>query len=126
MDFSEVYSYMTDSDGDGYYDIHDVDADEDGIPDYLEFDEGGGGEWGDEPNGVYDYLEWDMDDDGDVDSDVATHYRIDVHGYVLGIETFTIKKANTKAVYIKAVDEQGNYTITDSSGKVLYQYVHPK
>ena len=45
---------------------------------------------------------------------------------VLGIETFTIKKANTKAVYIKAVDEQGNYTITDSSGKVLYQYVHPK
>ena len=45
---------------------------------------------------------------------------------VLGIETFTIKKAKTKAVYIKAVDEQGNYTITDSSGKVLYQYVHPK
>ncbi|MBR4868377.1 MAG: InlB B-repeat-containing protein [Clostridia bacterium] len=44
----------------------------------------------------------------------------------LGIETFTIKKADTKAVYIKAVDEQGNYTITDSSGKVLYQYVHPK
>ena len=67
MDFSEVYSYMTDSDGDGFYDIHNVDADEDGIPDYLEFDEGGGGEWGDEPNGVYDYLEWDMDNDGNVD-----------------------------------------------------------
>ena len=45
---------------------------------------------------------------------------------ILGIETFTIKKANTKAVYIKAVDEQGNYTITDSSGKILHQYVHPK
>ena len=45
---------------------------------------------------------------------------------VLGIETFTIKKAKTKAVYIKAVDEQGNYTITDSSGKIIYQYVHPK
>ena len=67
MDFSEVYSYMTDSDGDGFYDIHDVDNDSDGIPDYLEFDEGGGGEWRDEPNGVYDYLEWDMDNDGDVD-----------------------------------------------------------
>ena len=67
MDFSEVYSYMTDSDGDGFYDIHNVDNDSDGIPDYLEFDEGGGGEYGDEPNGVYDYLEWDMDDDGDVD-----------------------------------------------------------
>lgn len=67
MDFSEVYSYMTDSDGDGFYDIHDVDADSDDIPDYLEFDEGGGGEWRDEPNGIYDYLEWDMDDDGDVD-----------------------------------------------------------
>lgn len=45
---------------------------------------------------------------------------------ILGIETFTIKKKNTKAVYIKAVDEQGNYTITDSTGKILYQYVHPK
>ncbi|MBO7275822.1 MAG: hypothetical protein J6V15_05555, partial [Clostridia bacterium] len=67
MDFSEVYSYMTDSDGDGFYDVHNVDDDSDGIPDYLEFDEGGGGEWGDEPNGVYDYLEWDMDNDGDVD-----------------------------------------------------------
>ena len=67
MDFSEVYSYTIDSDGDGFYDIHDVDDDSDGIPDYLEFDEGGGGEWRDEPNGVYDYLEWDMDDDGDVD-----------------------------------------------------------
>ena len=67
MDFSEVYSYMTDSDGDGFYDIHNVDDDSDGIPDYLEFDEGGGGEWRDEPNGVYDYLEWDMDSDGDVD-----------------------------------------------------------
>ncbi|MBE6870567.1 MAG: hypothetical protein E7491_01275, partial [Ruminococcaceae bacterium] len=67
MDFSEVYSYMIDSDGDGFYDIHDVDDDSDGIPDYLKFDEGGGGEWRDEPNGVYDYLEWDMDGDGDVD-----------------------------------------------------------
>ena len=67
MDFSEVYSYMTDSDGDGFYDIHDVDDNSNDIPDYLEFDEGGGGEYGDEPNGVYDYLEWDMDDDGDVD-----------------------------------------------------------
>ena len=67
MDFSEVYSYMIDSDGDGFYDIHDVDENSDGIPDYLEFDEGGGGEYGDEPNGVYDYLEWDMDNDGDVD-----------------------------------------------------------
>jgi hypothetical protein len=45
---------------------------------------------------------------------------------ILGIETFTIKKADTKAVYIKAVDEQGNYTITDSTGKVLYQYIHHK
>ena len=43
MDFSEVYSYMTDSDGDGFYDIHNIDNDSDGIPDYLEFDEGGGG-----------------------------------------------------------------------------------
>lgn len=60
MDFSEVYSYMTDSDGDGFYDIHNVDDDSDGIPDYLEFDEGG-------EAGVYDYLEWDMDNDGDVD-----------------------------------------------------------
>ena len=67
MDFSEVYSYMTDADGDGFFDIHNVDDDSDGIPDYLEFDEGGGGEWFDEPNGVYDYLEWDMDSDGDVD-----------------------------------------------------------
>ena len=60
MDFSELYSYMIDSDGDGFYDIHDVDDDLDGIPDYLEFDEGG-------EEGVYDYLEWDMDNDGDVD-----------------------------------------------------------
>ncbi len=67
LDFSEVYSYMTDSDGNGYYDIHDVDENHNDIPDYLEFDEGGGGDWRDEPNGVYDYLEWDMDDDGDID-----------------------------------------------------------
>ena len=60
MDFSEVYSYMIDSDGDGFYDIHDVDDNSDDIPDYLEFDEGG-------EEGVYDYLEWDMDNDGDVD-----------------------------------------------------------
>ena len=67
MDFSEVYSYMTDADGDGFFDIHDIDDNSDGIPDYLEFDKGGGGEWFDEPNGIYDYLEWDMDNDGDVD-----------------------------------------------------------
>ncbi len=70
MDFSEVYSYMTDSDGDGYFDIHDIDEDEDGIPDYLEFDEGG-------EDGVYDYLEWDMDDDGDVDeTDILEFHRM--------------------------------------------------
>ena len=71
MDFSEVYSYMTDSDGDGYYDIHDIDEDGDGHPDYLEFDEGG-------EEGVYDYLEWDMDSDGDVDENdiLEFHYMI--------------------------------------------------
>jgi len=60
LDFSELYAYTTDSDGDGYFDIHDIDEDGDGHPDYLEFDEGG-------EEGVYDYLEWDMDGDGDVD-----------------------------------------------------------
>jgi hypothetical protein len=40
MDFSEVYSYMTDSDGDGFYDIHDVDNDSDGIPDNWEVERG--------------------------------------------------------------------------------------
>ncbi|MBO7177770.1 MAG: hypothetical protein J6V69_01575, partial [Clostridia bacterium] len=72
-DLSEVYLYMIDSDGDGYYDIHDVDDDKDGIPDYLEFDEGP-----DNPNGTYDYLEWDMDNDGDVDEEdlLEFHYMI--------------------------------------------------
>lgn len=43
---------------------------------------------------------------------------------VLGIKTFSIKKANTKAVYAKGVDEQGNYTIIDQNNNIVYQYIH--
>ncbi|MBR5316097.1 MAG: hypothetical protein IKU44_04820, partial [Firmicutes bacterium] len=43
-----------------------------------------------------------------------------------GINNFTIKKDKTKAVYAKAVDEQGNYTIIDQNNNIVYQYVHPK
>ncbi|MDO5415122.1 MAG: InlB B-repeat-containing protein [Bacillota bacterium] len=42
----------------------------------------------------------------------------------LNIKTFSIKKDKTKAVYAKAVDEQGNYTIIDQNNNIVYQYVH--
>ena len=37
---SNNWTKLTDADGDGFFDIHNVDDDSDGIPDYLEFDEG--------------------------------------------------------------------------------------
>ena len=42
----------------------------------------------------------------------------------LNIKTFSIQKSKTKAVYAKAVDEQGNYTIIDQNNNIVYQYVH--
>ena len=48
----------------------------------------------------------DIDDDGDKDGDSATHYRIDIKGYVLGIETFANNEAaTTDRYYTKMVYE---------------------
>lgn len=45
----------------------------------------------------------DIDDDGNADGDLATHYRIDVHGYVLGIETFANNEVKTPDRYYTKV-----------------------
>lgn len=48
----------------------------------------------------------DIDDDGNLDGDSATHYRIDVTGYVLGIETYPDENAvSTDRYYTKIVYE---------------------
>ena len=40
--------------------------------------------------------------------------------------SFSVNPKKTKEVYVKVVDKQGNYTIIDSSGKVVVQYIHPQ
>jgi len=48
----------------------------------------------------------DIDDDGDKDGDPATHYRIDMVGYVLGVETYPDSSAiSTDRCYVKIVYE---------------------
>lgn len=48
----------------------------------------------------------DIDDDGDKDGDPATHYRIDVTGYVLGVETYPDSSSiSTDRCYVKIVYE---------------------
>lgn len=48
----------------------------------------------------------DIDDDGNLDGDSATHYRIDVTGYVLGVETYPDENAvSTDRYYTKIVYE---------------------
>lgn len=48
----------------------------------------------------------DIDDDNDLDGDSATHYRIDVIGYVLGVETYSDENAvSTDRYYTKIVYE---------------------
>lgn len=48
----------------------------------------------------------DIDDDGDKDGDPTTHYRIDVAGYVLGVETYPDSSSiSTDRCYVKIVYE---------------------
>lgn len=50
----------------------------------------------------------DIDDDGDKDGDLATHYRVDLSGYVVGVETYENQDAlTTDRYYTKVVYEPG-------------------
>ena len=85
----------------------------------------------------------DIDDDGDKDGDAATHYRIDVHGYVLGIETYannevqTPDRYYTKVVYeptsgrdgvshIYLLKEEYEYFASLNEGKNIIRFTYIK
>lgn len=85
----------------------------------------------------------DIDDDGDKDGDSATHYRIDVHGYVLGIETYANSEVTspdryyTKVVYeptsgrdgvshIYLLKEEYEYFASLAEGKNIIRFTYIK
>jgi len=84
---------------------------------YLEFDEGGGGELSDEPNGVYDYLEWDMDSDGDVDD-------YDLHEFHIMIcnQHLTDMLYNNKSINATEITISSDGTISHEEAKKTAEF----